>query len=276
MGPTRFPKLSRALHCAVLLSACGLQAAAAQPDPSTDPRFAEAAERARLEGDKVFKRILINGQLPRRAAPAATESASTAAAATAPAAAAKRAAPPPNKSAAAPTPRRQAGNGESPPRNADASAPMVARTPATPPPVAASAAPPPSLPAPALAPALAAPSDTPRPLAAEARSDTPDQPTAAASQAVEPDLDQPLILLHQVDPDFPSVIVRRLKKGVVTVHFEVQVDGSVKQPDVIKSSNPRLNPAALAAVAQWKFAPLSRPQSASAEMAFDLHQSFDQ
>ena len=275
MGPTRFPKLSRALHCAVLLSACGLQAAAAQPDPSTDPRFAEAAERARLEGDKVFKRILINGQLPRRAAPAATESASTAA--TAPAAAAKRAAPPPpNKSATAPTPRRQAGNGESLPRNADASAPMVARTPATPPPVAASAAPPPSLPAPALAPALAAPSDTPRPLAAETRIDTPDRPTAAASQAVEPELDQPLILLHQVDPDFPAVIVRRLKKGVVTVHFEVQVDGSVKQPDVIKSSNPRLNPAALAAVAQWKFAPLSRPQSASAEMAFDLHQSFDQ
>ena len=90
MGPMRFPKLSRALYCAALLSAGGLQAAAAQPDPSTDPRFAEAAERARLEGDKVFKRILINGQLPRRAAPAATESASTAA--TAPAAAAKRAA----------------------------------------------------------------------------------------------------------------------------------------------------------------------------------------
>ncbi|WP_181179450.1 energy transducer TonB [Methylibium rhizosphaerae] len=268
----RFPNLSRTLYCALLLSAGDLQAAAAQPDPSTDPRFAEAAERARLEGDKVFQRILINGQLPKRAAPAAADPA-PAAANTPPAPAKRAATPPPNKAASAATPRPQTGHAESPLRNAGTPAPLAVQTPATPPTLAASAAPP-SSPASAQAPAV--PSDGRRPLAAETRSDTQDRPTAAASQAVEPEQDQPLILLHQVDPDFPAAIVRRQKKGVVTLRFEVQVDGSVNQPEVIRSSNPRLNPAALAAVAQWKFEPLSRPQSASAELAFDLHQSFDQ
>lgn len=271
MGSMRFPKLSRTLYCALLLSAGDLQAAGAQSDPSTDPRFAEAAERARLEGDKVFQRILINGQLPKRAAPAAAESA-PAAVNTPPAAAKRAATPSPNKSASVATPRQQTGHAESPPRNAGTPAPLAVKTPTTPPTVAASAAAP-SSPASAQAPAV--PSDAP-PLAAETRSDTQDRPTAAASQAAGPEEDQPLILLHQVDPDFPAAIVRRQKKGVVTVRFEVQADGSVSQPEVIRSSNPRLNPAALAAVAQWKFQPLSRPQSASAELAFDLHQSFDQ
>jgi TonB family protein len=120
------------------------------------------------------------------------------------------------------------------------------------------------------------PAAVPRPHAAEARSATSGTATAAAPQAAEPEEDQPLILLHQVDPEFPAAIVRRQKKGAVVVRFEVQVDGSVKQVEVTKSSNPRLNAAALAAVAQWRFEPLSRPQSASAELAFDLHQSFDQ
>jgi TonB family protein len=120
------------------------------------------------------------------------------------------------------------------------------------------------------------PAASTRPLTAEARPDTSDGPTAATAQAAAPEQEQPLILLHQVDPDFPVAIVRRQKKGAVTVRFEVQVDGSVNQPEVIRSSNPRLNPAALAAVAQWKFEALLRPQTASAELAFDLHQSFDQ
>jgi TonB family protein len=274
MGATRFLAVSRKLYCALILSVGGLQTVAAQSDPSTDPRFAEAAERARLEGDKVFKRILINGQLPKRAAQAAAESAP--AAVGGPSGAAKRAAPASPAKAAAATaaaPRQHTVTAEGPPRNAGSSAAPVDQASAALPPAAASAKPP-SGAASAAAPAV--PPAAPRPLAAEARKDAPDAPAAVTANAAGPEQDQPLILLHQVDPDFPAAIVRRQKKGAVTVRFEVQVDGSVAQPEVTRSSNPRLNAAALAAVAQWKFEPLSRPQSATAELAFDLHQSFDQ
>ncbi|WP_181179245.1 energy transducer TonB [Methylibium rhizosphaerae] len=256
------------LYCALLLGAGGLQPAAAQSDPSTDPRFAEAAERARLEGDKVFRRILINGQLPKRAGQAAAEPAA--------AAAARRTANPPPGKAAAPTAaaaRQQTANAEAPSRTTGPSASPVARLSAAPSSAAASAPKPPGA---ASAPPADVPATATRPLTAEARPDTSDGPAATTAQAAAPEQEQPLILVHQVDPDFPVAIVRRQKKGAVTVRFEVQLDGSVNQPEVIRSSNPRLNPAALAAVAQWKFEALLRPQTASAELAFDLHQSFDQ
>jgi TonB family protein len=86
----------------------------------------------------------------------------------------------------------------------------------------------------------------------------------------EPEADVPLVLVHQVDPEFPAAVLRRLQKGSVQVRFEVQPDGSVKQPEVVKSSNAKLNPAALEAVAQWKFQPVRRTQYGMVELAFNL------
>ena len=71
MSPSRFPVPSRALCGALILSAvAATPASGAQPDPSADPKFAPAAERAKQEGDKVYKWILINGVAPKRAAQA--------------------------------------------------------------------------------------------------------------------------------------------------------------------------------------------------------------
>jgi TonB family protein len=96
---------------------------------------------------------------------------------------------------------------------------------------------------------------------------------AVATTPLEVLEDQPLILVQQVEPEYPVAIVRRQKRGAVLVRFEVQVDGSVKQPEVLKSSNPRLDASVLSAVSQWRFQPLSHPQSASAELAFDVNQT---
>jgi TonB family protein len=96
---------------------------------------------------------------------------------------------------------------------------------------------------------------------------------AAAAASVELAEDEPLILAHQVEPEFPVAIVRRLQKGSVLIRFEVQTDGSVSGAEVVKTSNPRLNSAALQAVNQWRFQPLQQPQAGNAELAFDVRQA---
>lgn len=248
MSPSRFIAWSRVLYGVLLLHAGGPQIASAQSDPSTDPRFAPAAERARIEGDKVFKRILINGSLPKR--PSQSDASNTAA----PASAAKRPAPVKADKPAAPpaTPRRLAE-----PTDAGRNASTATST------AASEAAPHTKTAAPDVAPAAPLPPQMPSASAA----------TLSAPQEQTEQQDQPLILEHQVEPQFPVAIVRRQRKGWVHVRFEVQVDGSVKHAEAVKSSNPRLNAAAVEAVAQWRFQPLPRAQSGLAELAFDLDES---
>ncbi|HEX5682472.1 MAG TPA: TonB family protein [Ideonella sp.] len=92
---------------------------------------------------------------------------------------------------------------------------------------------------------------------------------ARAATVEEPD-DQPLALVQAGEPEFPAIVMRRLRKGNVQVRFEVQPDGSVANATVVQTSNRNLNEAALEAVAAWRFQPVRTPRSAVVDLGFDL------
>ncbi len=229
------------------------QAAAASAPSVNDPALIEKAHK---EGDKVFKWILIHADKPKKAeakpAPAPTAAAAAAAPAKPVVARAKgegiteRVAPldpaPAARTAAAAQAEAKA---ESQPV-ATAAAAASGTVPGAP----ASAAEPTTL---ALAPTSAGAASVPMP-----------------EPEPEPEDDLPLVLVHQVDPDFPAAVIRRLQKGAVQVRFSVGADGSVKKTDVVKTSNSRLNEAAQQAVAQWRFMPLKHEQAGTVELAFNL------
>lgn len=236
-----------------LLVICGTGAAPAvraqQAEPA-DPAHAAAAERAQREADKVYKWILIHADKPKRPADGKPAQAAAPAPAPKPVARAKGEGITERVTPLEPSPAvAKAASGSTAKQPASAS-------PATD--LAAVAAPASTHTAPA--------ADGP---AAPASSLALAAPTAEAPKP-EPEDDTPLVLVHQVDPDFPAAIVRRLQKGSVQVRFEVQPDGSVKQPEVVKSSHARLNPAAVEAVAQWKFQPLRHTQYGIVELVFDI------
>jgi len=82
--------------------------------------------------------------------------------------------------------------------------------------------------------------------------------------------DEVLTPLSRTDPKFPPSVLRSLSKGNVKVRFTVLPDGSVAEPAVVTSSDSRLRPAALAAVARWRFAPLRRSQLGAVDLVFDF------
>jgi len=245
MNPSPLTRLARRFAGALLLCLGGLQSVAAQQPAADDGRFAPAAERAQQEADKVIKRILLNGTIQRRigAPPVADPSA-----APAPKAAARPPAPPPQaKLPERPNPAAV----DTRPPSAQAPAP-IPRTATAPTPVVEEAAPP------------------AEPVAAAAVA------SALPQASTPPQEDEPLIILQEVEPEFPISIVRRQKKGNVVMRFVVQSDGTVAQINVVKTSNPFLNPTAIQALSQWKFQPLSRPQGATVEMGFDLGQQLSE
>lgn len=236
----------------------GLQAdAAAQTGP--EPGSAEALERAKRDADKVFRWIMIHADKPRKTA----SEAKPASGAPAPTAATTGQASPaqPRSTASSSRPKDKSDdNAGSEKVNAPSQATGVAggTVPALATATAASASGS-SLPA-------SAPAASQMALAA---------PSQAASVPVPPpeeedDDDLPLVLVKQVEPDFPPSVMRRLYKGSVQVRFEVQPDGTVGQTEVVKTSSVRLNEAALDAVAKWRFQPLKRAQYGVVELAFNL------
>jgi TonB family protein len=92
------------------------------------------------------------------------------------------------------------------------------------------------------------------------------QPQALARQA-EPE-PPALQLLSKVEPEIPRQLQADFKGGSVTLRFVVQPDGSVAQTQALKSSHKRLTVAAIAAVNQWRFAPLPAPREATVDIAF--------
>lgn len=82
--------------------------------------------------------------------------------------------------------------------------------------------------------------------------------------------DEVLTPLSRTGPKFPPSVLRSLSKGNVKVRFTVLPDGSVAEPAVVTSSDSRLRPAALAAVARWRFAPLRRSQLGAVDLVFDF------
>jgi TonB family protein len=244
----------------VAFGTCWATLAAAQADADStkvDPKFESSAEQARREADKVFKWIRIHSDAPRRPG----QPASAAAPAPTPGPAPKAAAP--QAATARPQP-----------------APVVRpATPAAPAAPAASAARPSGTgagagrPAAVLEPAGPASSPAaPLPRAAEATpaASTPIAGAAAApSTADEPD-ERPLVLAVSVEPEFPALLTRRLRKGWVQVRLAVNPDGSVGDVEVVGSSHPRLNESALAAARRWVFEPPGQARQATAELAFDV------
>ncbi|MFT7775493.1 energy transducer TonB [Roseateles sp.] len=223
-------------------------AGAQQEAPKSD-----GMERAQKAADAVFHWIKLHADKPApRPQPAP-----------APAPAPKKPAP----VAAAPKPAPAPA-----PALAASSAPTPASTPTA---VAAAAA---SVPVPVPVPVAARPEPAPEPvvLAAAEPTPAPAAPMTVAAQAAEPppapeqqDPEEPLRLLSKVDPTMPRQLQQTsFRNGFAQVQFTVAADGSVQQAAVIKASHSRLGSAAVEAVRQWRFAPLSKAREAAVEIAF--------
>ena len=115
------------------------------------------------------------------------------------------------------------------------------------------------MPVPSAPPAMAlAPASVPLPLPA---APAPAAPPAVAAKVLE--------LVSSVEPDFPSHLLRRLGQGSVTINFDVLPDGTVGRTAIVKSSHQGLNAAAQAAVAAWRFKPVSATTAGVTELRFE-------
>jgi TonB family protein len=223
---------------AVVLAAA-LTAAHAQPAPAAPAPT--PAERAQRDADKVFQMILQHADKPRRS-PAAAEPRTPA-----PVVSPRTVAP-----AAAP---------------ARAAEPRVTAT--TPAAVSSEPAPEPapSEAAPSAGPGAAAPEATAAPTTAVATVAVP--AAALAPVAIATPRSLKLELVASVEPEFPARLVRQLGKGWVVVNFDVRPDGTVSRTDVTASSHRGLNEAAQAAVAAWRFKPISETMPGVVELKFE-------
>jgi TonB family protein len=210
--------------------------AAATPTAELSP-----ADRAKRDADKVFHWIMIQADKPRKAA-VAKDDGSTAASA----ARAKSAARPPARSDDAGAKTTAAGQG-----------PAQGRSPAK---AAATTEPGVST--------LQADIPATAPSADEAAVVASADRASVAPQEEAPD--ETLTPISRAEPQFPPSVLRSVRKGQVQVRFTVLQNGNVDEPTVVASSNPRLNAAALAAVAQWRFVPLRKSQLGVVDLGFDL------
>jgi TonB family protein len=255
--------------------------ASAQVATPSPEALNKADAKAQRESEKVFKWILINADRPKHATPEAKPAA--AAPAAAPKAVAKAHEPkdegivekvePIQPRGAAPAPAQKAlaksapapGPGTAPVEQAAARPAPAGNALPSGGPALAEQAPAPSAAATAQA-AASAPTDQLALAAPKAKA--PQVPPPAA----EEEEDEQLQLVKQVDPEFPRSMIERLEKGAVQVKFDVNPDGTVSSPSVVKTSHPRLNDAAIAAVSQWRFKPLHHKQTGIVELKFDLSQ----
>ena len=255
--PGRFPDAAarRAVSTLLAVAAAGssLTTLPAVAQIIQAPSEVAPSERAKRDADKVFHWIMIQGDRTRKA----------------PAAAAKE-----SKDAKDVKDDRPAA------RPIRVAAPEAA--PARPKPDAIVAAGEPSSPKPAGKPA-GSPNETPAPATAPvAAPDAPTQDDArvasieshpgAAAPAVELTDDGPqgLVALAQPAPQFPINVMRTLRRGTVQVRFSVMTDGSVADLEVLNTTSSRLNAAALAAIGQWRFQPVSKMQTGVVEVGFNL------
>ncbi len=82
-----------------------------------------------------------------------------------------------------------------------------------------------------------------------------EKPIARAAPA-KPEIATNLVPTLRINPDYPRRALRSGVEGVVTVEFTIAVDGSVKDPVIIKSDPPELfDRSVLKAIQRWKFNP---------------------
>jgi TonB family protein len=235
------PFFAARLGFVAALAAAG--AVPAQPAPTASSPL--PTERAQHDADKVFRMILQHADKPRRA-PRDEQ---------APAAAAPRAAvSPAAKSASAAAPARAAET-----RVTATTPPAVPAAPAA----AEAGANVSSGPKAVAAPDSAATTST-RPAATTAAT-----PAALAPVAVATPRSLKLEIVSSIEPEFPARLVRSLGRGSVVVNFDVRPDGTVGRTEVASSSHRGLNEAALAAVAAWRFKPISETMPGVVELKFE-------
>jgi TonB family protein len=103
-----------------------------------------------------------------------------------------------------------------------------------------------------------------------ARIDPASRGAAAPALELSDDAPQGLVALAQPAPQFPLNVMRALRRGTVQVQFNVLTDGSVANLEVLKTTNARINAAALEAIGQWRFQPVSKVQIGAVEVGFNL------
>lgn len=64
-------------------------------------------------------------------------------------------------------------------------------------------------------------------------------------------------LLHRVEPEYPPLAVKAQLQGLVILEATVDENGHVSAVKVLRSDAPLLDGAAIAAVKQWQYAPLT-------------------
>ena len=96
----------------------------------------------------------------------------------------------------------------------------------------------------------------------------PTPPEAAPPVAAEED--PGLSQIKSVQPDFPTMVVKRVRKGNVEVRFEVEPGGTVSEAVVVDSSNHKLDAAAIEAIKQWRFKPTPMYHTAAVNLVFDI------
>lgn len=71
-----------------------------------------------------------------------------------------------------------------------------------------------------------------------------------------PKIDTNVIPTLRIPPVYPSRALRSGIEGVVTVEFTIGIDGSVKNPEIVKAKPPKIfDKAVLKAITRWKFNP---------------------
>jgi TonB family protein len=240
-----------AAHLGLVAALVSAGAVHAQPAPAASSP--QPTERAQHDADKVFRMILQHADKPRRAP--REEQAPAAAAPRAPAAKAAAAAPATAAPARAAEPRVTT---STPPAVPAAATDAVATDAGV------------SLPSATAGAASTSPSlDT-----AAAASGSPVATVAAPAATLAPvavavPRSLKLEIVSSVEPEFPARLVRSLGKGSVVVNFDVRPDGTVARTEVASSSHRGLNEAALAAVAAWRFKPISETLPGVVELKFE-------
>jgi periplasmic protein TonB len=72
----------------------------------------------------------------------------------------------------------------------------------------------------------------------------------------KPKIDANVVPTLRIPPVYPARALRSGIEGVVTVEFTIAIDGSVKDPVIVKAKPPKIfNKAVMKSIAKWKFDP---------------------
>ncbi|MFZ6767348.1 energy transducer TonB [Undibacterium sp. Di26W] len=119
------------------------------------------------------------------------------------------------------------------------------------------------------APVATKPVDIPPPVVAAAASKAAPTPAPVAAAATENNV---LKVVSSVQPKYPNGAVRAgVTSGVVSARVHIDADGKVSQVDIVKANPPKhFDKEVIAAASQWKYAPISKPQTTMLEFNFKL------